>query len=104
VYTSIDKGDPCNFGEVFATDGRIAALGLSVLEDDESFFPSYLPSLNIRQEVFDANPGLADLFAPVAAALDTETMQALNSRVDVDGENEADVAMAFLTEHGLIGG
>jgi osmoprotectant transport system substrate-binding protein len=104
VYTSIDKGDPCNFGEVFATDGRIAALDLTVLEDDESFFPSYLPSLNIRQEVLDANPGLADLFAPVAAALDTETMQALNSRVDVDGENEADVAMAFLTENGLIGG
>jgi len=103
VYTSIDAGDPCIFGEVFATDGRIAGLGLTVLEDDENFFPSYLPALNVRQEVLDANPALAALFAPVAAALDNETMTALNAKVDVDGEEPADVAAGFLTEMGLIG-
>jgi osmoprotectant transport system substrate-binding protein len=104
VYTSIDKGTPCTFGEVFATDGRIAALGLTVLNDDKSFFPSYLPSLNVKQEVFDKYPKLADLFAPVSAALETATMQGLNSQVDVDGKEPADVAKAFLTEKGLIGG
>ena len=104
VYTSVDKGDPCTFGEVFATDGRIAGLGLTVLDDDKSFFPSYLPSLNVRKEVFDANPKLAELFAPVAAVLDTATMTALNAKVDVDGMQEADVAKEFLTEKGLIGG
>ena len=104
VYTSIDKGDPCTFGEVFATDGRIAGLGLTVLEDDKEFFPSYLPSLNVRQEVFEANPGLADLFAPIAEALDNDTMTGLNAKVDVDGEEPADVAKAFLEEQGLIGG
>ena len=103
VYTSIDAGDPCVFGEVFATDGRIAGLGLTVLEDDESFFPSYLPALNVRQDVLDANPQLADLFAPVAEALDNETMTALNARVDVDGEEPEDVAKAFLEEAGLMG-
>ena len=103
VYTSIDAGDPCVFGEVFATDGRIAGLGLTVLEDDESFFPSYLPALNVRQDVLDANPQLADLFAPVAEALDNETMTALNAKVDVDGEEPEDVAKAFLEEAGLMG-
>ncbi|MBA3360794.1 MAG: glycine betaine ABC transporter substrate-binding protein [Acidimicrobiia bacterium] len=103
VYTSIDQGDPCVFGEVFATDGRIAALDLTVLEDDESFFPSYLPSLNVRQEVFEAYPQLADLFAPVAEALDTATMQRLNAMVDVDGLEPSDVATQFLTEMGLGG-
>jgi len=103
VYTSIDAGDPCIFGEVFATDGRIAGLGLTVLEDDENFFPSYLPALNVRQEVLDANPALVALFARVAAALDNETMTALNAKVDVDGEEPADVAADFLTEMGLIG-
>jgi len=103
VYTSIDAGDPCIFGEVFATDGRIAGLGLTVLEDDESFFPSYLPALNVRQDVLDANPQLADLFAPVAEALDNETMTALNAKVDVDGEEPEDVAKAFLEEAGLMG-
>jgi osmoprotectant transport system substrate-binding protein len=104
VYASIDKGDPCIFGEVFATDGRIAALDLTVLEDDKQFFPSYLPSLNVRSEVLDANPGIADLFAPIAEALDNETMQGLNAAVDVDGEQPADVARQFLEENGLLGG
>ncbi len=104
VYTSTDAGDPCVFGEAFATDSRIVALDLTVLEDDLEFHPTYLPALNVRQEVLDENPGLADLFAPVAEVLDEETMLGLNSQVDVDGEEPADVAEAFLTENGLVGG
>jgi len=102
VYTSIDEGDPCTFGEVFATDGRIAALGLTVLEDDKQFFPSYLPALNVGKDV-EGIDQLEQLFAPVSAALDTATMQALNSRVDVDGEQPEDVARSFLEDNGLIG-
>jgi osmoprotectant transport system substrate-binding protein len=101
VYASVDKGDPCKFGEVFATDGRIAALGLTVLKDDKQFFASYLPSLNVRKGV-DKIPQLQQLFAPVAKALDTATMQELNSRVDVKGEQPEDVARSFLTEKKLI--
>jgi len=104
VYTSTDAGDPCVFGEAFATDSRIVALDLTVLEDDLEFHPTYLPALNVRQEVLDENPGLADLFAPVAEALDDETMLGLNAQVDVDGEEPADVAEAFLSENGLVGG
>lgn len=104
IPPAIDTGTDCLFGEVFATDARIVELGLTVLEDDKSFFPAYEPSLNVRKEVFDANPGLADLFAPVAAALDTATMTALNAKVDVEGGEAADVARDFLTEKGLMGG
>ena len=103
IPDQIDSGETCVFGEVFATDSRIADLDLLVLEDDLAFFAVYEPSLNVRQEVFDASPGLADLFAPIAAALDTVTMQGLNSRVDQGGENEADVAADFLEEMGLTG-
>ena len=102
IFTSIDKSDPCIFGEVFATDGRIAALDLTVLEDDKVFFGTYLPALNVRQEVLDANPGLAEVMAPVIAALDTETMRALNAQVDVDGKEPADVAASFLEDEGLM--
>ncbi|MDQ3306259.1 MAG: glycine/betaine ABC transporter substrate-binding protein, partial [Actinomycetota bacterium] len=77
-------------------------LDLTVLEDDEQFFASYLPSLTVREGV-DGLDQLQELFAPVAAALDTETMQALNAQVDVDGEQPEDVASAFLEENGLIG-
>jgi len=103
IPSQIDTGDTCVLGEVFATDARIADLDLVVLEDDLDFFAVYEPSLNVRQDVFDANPGIADLFAPVAAGLDTVTMQGLNAQVDIDGLEPADVAAAFLAEMGLVG-
>ncbi|MDQ3554699.1 MAG: glycine betaine ABC transporter substrate-binding protein [Chloroflexota bacterium] len=103
IPPQVDTGENCNFGEIFATDARVVSLDLTVLEDDAEFFPSYLPSLNVRQEVLDANPALAELFAPVAAALDNETITALNAQVDIDGENEADVAAEFLQDAGLVG-
>ena len=47
IYQQTDKGEQCNFGEVFQTDGRIAALDLELIEDDKSFFPIYNPALNV---------------------------------------------------------
>lgn len=103
VYTATDKGDKCNFGEVFTTDGRIAALDLTLLEDDEEFFPIYNPAINTRQEVYQENQeGLENTFTPVADALDTETMQQLNASVDVDGEDPEDVAEQWLQDQGFI--
>jgi len=101
IYTETDKGT-CNFGEVFATDGRIAALDLVVLEDDKNFFPVYNPALTLRAETLEEYPVLADLFAPIAAALTNEEMQALNALVDVDGEDPEDVAMEWLVAMGFI--
>jgi osmoprotectant transport system substrate-binding protein len=48
IYTEVDKGGKCNFGEVFITDGRIAANDLTVIEDDKAFFPKYNPAVNGR--------------------------------------------------------
>ena len=49
VDAPIDKSDPCKFGEIFATNGRIAAFDLTVMKDDKQFFASYLPALTLRQ-------------------------------------------------------
>jgi osmoprotectant transport system substrate-binding protein len=100
IYTETDKGS-CNFGEVFATDGRIAALGLTVLEDDRRFFPVYQGAPTLSDETLQAHPALADVLAPLTERLDTETIRALNARVDVDGEDPADVAEDWLAEAGL---
>lgn len=103
VYDRTDAGDPCNFGEVFTTDGRIAALDLTLLEDDQDFFPIYNPAINTRQEVYQENQeGLNNTFTPVAEAIDTEAMQQLNRSVDVDGELPEDVAEQWLTDQGFI--
>ena len=99
---AVDEGDRCNFGEVFLTDGRIRTLGLTVLEDDEQFFPAYNPAPTVRREVLDRHPDIARLFAPISAKLDNETLQGLNAAVDVEGRPPADVARQFLRQNSLL--
>ena len=101
IYQQLDKG-ACNFGEVFQTDGRIAALDLALVEDDKHFFPIYNPALNVRKDVLDKSPMLRDIFAGVAEKLDTETLQKLNAEVDVDGVPEDEVAKKWLEDQGLV--
>ena len=100
VYNEVDSGS-CTFGSIFATDGRVGALGLTVLEDDENFFPPFNGSLNVRTEVLDENPDIAELFAPIAESLDDETMVALNAQVDDPdgGEDPEDVAREWLDDN-----
>ncbi|MDX6382412.1 MAG: osmoprotectant transport system substrate-binding protein [Rubrobacteraceae bacterium] len=103
VYDQVANGDQCNFGSVFTTDGRIANLDLVLLEDDQEFFPAYNAALTIREDVFQQNQQLADLFAPISELLTTEQMQQLNLQVDVDGQPPEQVAEQFLRDNGFIG-
>jgi osmoprotectant transport system substrate-binding protein len=98
VYTEVDQGN-CTFGSVTSTDGRVGSLGLTVLEDDQQFFPLYNGSLNVRTEVLDENPQIEELFAPMAEAFDDETMIDLNSQVDVDEDDPEDVARGWLDDN-----
>lgn len=102
IYTATEKGDDCNFGEVFQTDGRIPALGLVVMEDDKEFFPSYQGGFTLKQSTLDEYPEIADVIAEVSPLLTTEVMQELNALVDVEGEDPEDVAIEWLEEQGLI--
>lgn len=102
IYTATAKGDDCNFGEVFQTDGRISALDLVVMEDDLSFFPSYQGGFTLKQSTLDEYPDIATVMDQLSPLLTTEVMQALNRQVDVDGEDPEDVAIAWLEDQGLI--
>ena len=101
VYQATANGE-CLFGEVFATDGRIPALDLVVLEDDELFFPRYNLSGVFHKDIYREYPQAEELIDPLTERLDNETMAALNERVDVHGEEPADVAWDFLLEEGFI--
>ncbi len=103
VYERTDKGNPCNFGEVFTTDGRIEGLGLTLIKDDKNFFPIYNPALEVRKETFDQyGPQLEKLFNPIAKALSTKEMTQMNAKVDVDGELPEDVAEEWLSKNGFV--
>ena len=102
IYTATQKGADCNFGEVFQTDGRIKALDLTIMKDDKQFFPVYQGAFTLQNAVFEKYPKIADVMAKFSPLLTTEQMQELNAKVDVDGEDPADVAKQFLKDKGLI--
>lgn len=101
IYEATARGD-CNFGEVFTTDGRIEALDLTVLEDDRKFFPIYNVAVVVRDETLTENPQIAELFAPVSRKLTDETLIELNGRIDVDGQEPAEVAYDWLVQEGFV--
>jgi len=103
VYQATADPTKCLFGEVFTTDGRIKALNLRVLTDDKTYQPLYNAALTVRKPVFDANPGLADLFAPVADALTNDEMLKLNAQKSQDNIPERKVARDWLISKGFIG-
>jgi osmoprotectant transport system substrate-binding protein len=102
IYTETKKGESCNFGEVFATDGRIKSLGLTVLADDKSFFPVYQGAPTLKKTTLDKYPQLADILAPMTEKLTTEVMRELNAKADVDGEDFKTIASDWLKQEGLL--
>jgi osmoprotectant transport system substrate-binding protein len=102
IYAATDDGKDCNFGEVFATDGRIAGFDLLVLADDKEFFPVYQIGFTLKQSTLDAYPALADIINELTALLTDQVMQGLNAKADIDGIDPAQIAEDFLRENGLI--
>lgn len=104
IYNAMANHSPCNFGQATTTDGRIPALGLTVLDDDKHFFPIYNPALTLPEPVFQAHSAqLGKIFETLAHALSTETLQQLNGNVDVKGQDPAQVATDWLQSQGFIG-
>ncbi|NEW55124.1 glycine betaine ABC transporter substrate-binding protein [Nocardia cyriacigeorgica] len=102
VYTATANGAPCNFGMIYTTDGRVKNLNLVVLDDDKKFFLPYSGTAVVRGPVIEQNPELPALLATISERLTDELMQELNGRVDIDGEDPADVAYDWLKSENLI--
>lgn len=100
IYQQTDQGE-CDFGEVFTTDGRIAALGLLPLEDDEAFFPLYNGAPIVQEENADGQ-AILDVLAPLSETLTTEVMADLNAQVSAEGIPIEDVANEYLAAEGFI--
>ena len=108
-FRSLDAGGPLTLrallngqidaGNLFTTDPNIAAEDLVVLDDPESLFAAQnvVPLLRTDVVTDDIESTLND----VSAALDTEQLGDLVTRVVIDKEDPEDVAADFLAEEGL---
>jgi osmoprotectant transport system substrate-binding protein len=85
-----------NAAMAYGTDGALAALSLVALADDKGAEIVYAPAPVVRAAVFERHPEIAGLLDPVFAGLSVGTLQRLNARVAVDGEDPARVAADYL--------
>lgn len=85
-----------NAAMAYGTDGAIAALDLAALCDDKHAQIVYAPAPVVRAAVLAAHPELRQPLDRVFATLTRETLQALNARIAVDGEDARAVAEDYL--------
>ncbi|MEO1855071.1 MULTISPECIES: glycine betaine ABC transporter substrate-binding protein OsmF [Chromohalobacter] len=91
-----------NAAMVYGTDGAIAAADLKVMDDTQGVQMVYAPAPVIRQATLDAYPEIPELLGPLFEGLDRETLQTLNSRIQVDGMPASDVARDYLESQDLL--
>ena len=94
--------DGVNAAMAYGTDGSLSAFGLVVLADPRGAQPVYEPAPRVRGEIIDKYPEIATILNPVFESLDLETLQTLNARIAVEGQNATDVARDYLTSKGVL--
>ncbi len=80
----------------YGTDGELAALGLTALCDAKGAQVVYAPAPVVREQVLEQHPEIAAMLAPVFTSLTLTTLQELNARIAVTGEDSGAVAADYL--------
>ncbi len=88
--------------DAFATDGRIPAYDLLVLNDDKGFFPPYYAAPLVRAETLKEHPEIEEILNCLGGKISDAAMQRLNYEVDEEGRKAAEVAREFLTSQELL--
>lgn len=102
-YEVLDKGN-ADLSILFTTDAQLSTSDeYTTLEDDMGVLPAGNVLFVASQEAADeAGPDFGATIEKVQENLTLEVMQELNARVDVDREEEADVAADYLSEFGYV--
>ena len=110
-FTPLDPGlvpDALEAGEIdiallFSTSGIIADKGWIVLEDDQMMLSAdNIVPVAADGLIEDYGDDFVSRVDEISAALTTENVTELNKRFDIDKEDAADIATAFLEDNGLL--
>ena len=102
IRAAAEKTSGVNAAMAYGTDGPVAALGLVIMEDTKGVQPIYAPAPVVRAEVLAKNPKIQTILAPVFKALDGVTLQALNAKIQIEGQDAKKVAGDFLKSKGFL--
>jgi glycine betaine/choline ABC-type transport system substrate-binding protein len=101
-YQVLDSGD-ADVAFIFTTDGDLASGKYVILDDDKKFFPPYNVTFNVRNEAMEIlGPEGQEVIEKIQEPLTEKVMQELNARVDVDKQEPAEVAKAYLESAGFL--
>ena len=101
IKAAAEQTSGVNAAMAYGTDGPVAALGLVILEDPKGVQPIYAPAPVVRASVLTQYPKIRELLAPVFKSLDTATLQTLNARIALEGQDAKQVAAAYLKSKGF---
>jgi osmoprotectant transport system substrate-binding protein len=102
IKAAAEKTSGVNAAMAYGTDGPLAALGLLVMEDPKGVQPVYAPAPLVREEVLKRHPAIATILAPIFKSLDTPTLQMLNARIQLEGQDPRKVASSYLQSKGFL--
>jgi len=94
-YHLLESGE-ADLAPAYTTEGQLVRTELfTLLEDDKQMWPPYYLTPIIRNDTLTANSGIAEVLNKVSATLDTETVIALNAKIDVDKMEFEEVAKEY---------
>lgn len=96
------NSDKVDISVGYGTDGRISKYGLSIIEDDENFFPSYNVAPIIKGSFQKKYPECFDAMNLLGGILSDNEMQKLNLRGSDGNANPREAAREYLEGAGLI--
>ena len=102
IKAAAEKTSGVNAAMAYGTDGPLAALGLLVMEDPKGVQPVYAPAPLVREEVLKRHPAIATILAPIFKSLVTPTLQMLNARIQLEGQDPRKVASGYLQSKGFL--
>jgi len=102
IKAAAEQTSGVNAAMAYGTDGPVAALGLVILDDPKGVQPVYAPAPVMRADALAKQPKAKELLAPVFKALDGPTLQSLNAKIALDGQDAKKVAATWLKAKGFV--
>jgi osmoprotectant transport system substrate-binding protein len=103
IKAAAEQTSGVNAAMAYGTDGALAALGLVVLADPKGVQAVYQPAPVVRAAVLEKFPAIRAALEPVFATLTLETLQGLNAKIAVEGQDARKVARDYLVAKGFLG-
>ncbi|GGP28305.1 glycine betaine ABC transporter substrate-binding protein OsmF [Silvimonas amylolytica] len=102
IKAAAEQTSGVNAAMAYGTDGPVAALGLVTLDDPKGIQPIYAPAPVVRADVLTKYPALKDALTPVFQSLDSRTLQTLNAKIAIEGQDAKTVAADYLKQKGFV--